>query len=273
MSDNPGWHPPPQLLRSYATGRSPAASVEAHLVACAACRAAVRPLADTRLVTETRAQLLAELHAPPRPWIVRLAERCGLRDSEAVLISASNAMSTTWLVSLVLTVGFTLLANLFAGDLGVAVFLLLAPLVPVVGVAVLYQSSQPSLERIGRAAPYASMRLVLVRTLAVLAASLPLCLVAAVVVHHEGAGLVGWLLPSLAFTVLALALGAWIAIELACTVVSLGWAVIVGVLFLGHSPAAAVEARWQVLYLLLAVAAAIVLARRVRRGFTPGGIG
>lgn len=269
------WHPDPDGLQRYVAGRSSlaaAASIEAHLIGCGSCREAVRRQAPQALVADGKARLGLALQARRRPLLVRAGERLGLPDATATLLAESRAMNDAWLLSLALVLGFAALSETFSGWLGDAIFLLVAPLVPVVGVALVYQNTDPTLERIARAAPYSSLRLVLLRTAAVLVTSLPLCLVAAFVVSGGGPGLVAWLLPAVAFTALVLALATRVAVEIAAAAVALGWAFVIGTLALHQNPTAAVTASLQPLYLVVAVLAAATIAAQTRRGFTPGGI-
>jgi hypothetical protein len=268
------WHPDETGLAQYVSGRptvAAAASIESHLLGCGSCRAEIRAMAPLAIVHDGRDRLRVAMQVGTRPLLVRLAERLGLSDATATLITESRAMSDAWLLSLALVLGFAALSETFSGWLGDALFLLVAPLVPVIGVALAYQNTDPTLERIARSAPYSSLRLVLLRTISVLVTSVPMCLVAAFVVAGAG-GLVAWLLPALAFTALLLALATRVAVELAAAAVSLGWAFVIGTLALHRDPTAAVTASLQPTYLLVAVLAAAFIAGQTRRGFTPGGI-
>lgn len=269
------WHPPAASLAEYATGRptaAAAASVEAHLVACAQCRRAVAPLAPTAVVDAGRERLRSALQRPRAPWAVRVARRAGLSDPSAVLLTASSAMRDSWIVSVVVVLGFAAVAPSVAGGLGDAAFLLVAPLTPVVGVALVYTSTEPTMETIAGAAPYSQLRLLLLRTAAVLVTTLPLVALAALLARGTGWSMVAWLLPSLAFTAVVLALSTWVAVEVAAPVVALLWTGTVCTAVFHHSTQAVVAAAVQPLYLVLAAGAAAVVAVQVRRGHTPGGI-
>ena len=269
------WHPGVEALREYATGRpsaAAAASVEAHLVGCAPCRSAVAPLAPAAVVDAGRLRLREAIQRPRRPWAVRLAERLGLGEPNATLLSGSSAMQDAWIVSMVVVLGFAAAAPSFAGGLGDAAFLLIAPLVPVVGVALVYAGTEPTIESISAAAPYSQLRLLLLRSAAVLASTLPVLALAALAARGGGWAMAAWLLPSLAFTSVVLALSTWVAIEVAAPAVALLWAATVCAAAVQHAPESVVSAAVQPIYLALAAGAVAVLAVQLRRGNSPGGV-
>lgn len=268
------WHPGETLLAGYAaqeTGAATSASVEAHLIRCAACRAAVVPYTPPMLVEAGRDLLRIALVRRRRPFLIRVAERFGLPDSLATLLTESRAMSDAWLAALFVAVGFAAAADTFSGPLGDAVFLLVAPLVPVVGVAMVFTNTAPALEQIARVTPFSSLRLLLLRTVAVLVTGLPLCFVAAAVRMEGAAALAAWVLPALACTLLVLGLATRFSVELVAAAVGLSWAFVVCTAALHHHPSAIVAAPVQPLYLVVAALAAVVIAVQARRGRIPGG--
>lgn len=269
------WHPGEAMLADYAarqTGAAMSASVEAHLIRCAVCRADLVPYTPPAMVEAGRDLLRAALVRRRHPFLVRVAELLGLPDSLATLLTESRAMSDAWLTALFVVLSFAAAANTFSGWLGDAVFLLVAPLVPVVGVAMVFTNTEPALEQIARGTPFSSLRLLLLRTAAVLVTGLPLSFVAAAV-RMDGPGtLAAWLLPALAGTVLVLALATWFPVELVAPAVGLSWALAIGTAALHQHPSALVAAPVQLLYLVVAALAAVVVAVQARRGRVPGGI-
>lgn len=269
------WHPGEAMLADYAarqTGAAMSASVEAHLIRCAACRADLVPHAPSAVIDTGRDLLRVALVRRRHPFIVRVAHRLGLPDSLATLLTESRAMSDAWLAALIVAFGFAAVADTFSGRVGDAVFLLVAPLVPVVGVAMVFTNTEPALEQIARATPFSSLRLLLLRTVAVLVTGLPLCLAAAALRMDGPGALAVWLLPALAGTVLVLALATWFSGEIVAAVVGLAWALTVGIAALHQHPSAIVTAPAQLLYLVVAALAALAIAVQARRGQIPGGI-
>jgi len=200
------WHADPGTLARYAAGAADAvaaASVEAHLTACADCRAALAPYADTSRLDRTWHAVVSDLDAPRLTLAERALRAVGVRDDRARLLAATTSLRTSWLASVLFVAAFAVAAGRTGSD-GDFVFLLLAPLVPVAGVAAAYGPGVDAAYEIGVAAPYGGVRLLLLRTVAVLAFSLAVLGAAGVAVP----GLTGaeWLLPALGLSSATLAL-------------------------------------------------------------------
>jgi hypothetical protein len=274
MSDQQ-WHPGPGPLSAYAAGEGDvlfAASVETHLARCKQCRDVMRSLASTAVVDRGRELLDIALPVSRYPLAVRLAQRLGLRDTDALLVAESRAMSTAWVVSAMVVLAFALAASSLATDSSEAVFLLLAPLVPVLGVSITYATTGPTLAQLAAASPYSTGRLLLLRTASVLVPCLPVCLLAGAAVRAPLWLLVAWLLPSLACALTVLALSTWVSVELSGAGVALVWALVVASGAWRHDVAQTVAADLQPIYLGLAVVAGALIAARARRHVTPGGV-
>ncbi|BFO21581.1 hypothetical protein SHKM778_79690 [Streptomyces sp. KM77-8] len=102
--------------------------------------------------------------------------------------------------------------------------LALAPVVPVAGVALSYGPHADPMHEITAATPSAGLRLVLMRTAAVLAVSLPLLTVTgAVLPSSDAPNAAAWLLPGLALTLAALALAGFLGLRSATAVAGGAW--------------------------------------------------
>ncbi len=117
----------------------------------------------------------------------------------------------------------------FAIDLAVPVgqsplMLLLAPVVPLFGVAAAWSRRFDPLHELTAATPAAGLRTVLRRTTVVLVAVIPVLAVAGA---FTGLAPALWLLPCLAFTVGALALGTVVGVGRAALALGLVWTVFV----------------------------------------------
>lgn len=218
-----GWHVDETLAASYAAGSASepdAWSLERHVEACGACAvrvsAAARGGAAGPVLANVRAALLTSVtSAPPR---IGLTAR--------LLWAAGPALRGAWLLAVVLVA---------AGAVGLAygadftgarpVLLALAPVLPVAGVAVSYGGRADPLYEITASTPGGGLRLLLTRTAAVLAVSLPL-LTATGAVLPASAGAPGaavWLLPGLALSLAALALGSYVGCRAAAAGISVAW--------------------------------------------------
>ena len=251
------------------------ASVETHLQSCAACRTDVERNVEGTVLgarVDRSWELTADrVDRPRRNWLHRLAVAFGVADHFARLLAASAAFRLAWFASVVLVVAAGI--AIARGDLGPVAFLLLSPLVPVVGVAASYGGSgrAPNMSAFEQATPFGQLRLLLVRTAAVTAASMIVLAAVSLVVPNLGLNAVAWLLPTLALTTCTLALATRWSPDRAAFVVAIGWllllAVVATALPLAERPTAtdlgalAAPVQWLSLVVLV-VSATAFLSRR-----------
>jgi hypothetical protein len=261
------WHADPALLSSYLAGALEAvtaASVERHVTRCGRCRGSVAAVFDTPLVDRTWAAIRDAVERPPLPVPLRLARRCGLPEPTAVLLAAAASLRGAWLLGAFVSLTFATLAAYTSGGATLAPFLLVAPLAPVLGVAAAYGPRQDPLETIVATAPYGRVRLILVRTMAVLVSVLPVTVLLGLTLPGPRWLAAAWLGPALALVPVLLALAGFIGPRAAATVVLLGWSsVVVASTRRGLDPAWPVEASQQGVYLALALAACAIIAVRL----------
>lgn len=220
-----GGHPSESLLTSYAAGTVETIvvwSVEAHLSGCPRCRSALSAQVDSGRLARNRSAVLVGVALPRRGWVRRLLGRCGIPDYLLDLIAATPSMRRSWLLSVVgvlavvageavavrygsITSGGRPALAGFHDPAVLTPFLLVAPLVVLAGVAVAFLPMFDPACRLAAAAPFSGMRLLLVRTVAAMAAALIPVVVGAFVVPGPGWLPVALLLPSLALCALALA--------------------------------------------------------------------
>lgn len=262
------WHVHDDLLAAYVDGRLDAvvgASVEQHLTRCTGCRASTTPLVDPQLLARGWDAIRDTVQSPVLPLPVRLARRCGLPEPTAVLLAAATSLRTAWVVGSFLALSFATLAVMLAGDQLLAPFLLVAPLVPVIGVAAAYGPQQDPLETLVVTAPYGRTRLILVRTLAVLATVLPFTVLLGLVLPGPAWLAAAWLGPAVALVPTLLALSSFVGPRSGAAVITLGWSAVVVFSLRGLPATWPVEATQQLAYLALAVVSLIVLAGRSER--------
>lgn len=219
------------VLHAYAEDRLAdvdAWSVEAHLDRCPDCRGRL-PLDETtgRIVAEVGAALPSRLPMPglagsPRQGRIRPGTRWR---RSTVLLGAGPAARAGWLGSVAVTLALVAAVATDIVSVKAWVLLLVAPVLPVLGVASSYGRHTDPLHDLVASTPYAGLRIVLWRTLSVLAVAVPVSLAAGAV---SGIGVPGlWLLPCLTLTVLTLGLGAVVEPYRAGIGVTVGWAVLV----------------------------------------------
>lgn len=272
------WHAGKDLLERYGGGKLPvaqAASVEAHLVACAHCRADLGPTVDARRLTATWATIETALDAPRLGPIERLLRRVGVTPEMARLLASTPSLRTSWIAAVTLALAFAVAAaHAGSGERAVLLFLVVAPLLPLAGAAAAFAPGFDPAAEVALAAPMRTFRLLLVRSVAVLVATLMLTALAAVALPAPGWAAAAWLLPSLALVATTLALstyvsavtaavgvaGAWLSGVVASEVVAAGGiaALRVG----GPIESAAFHAAGQVTFCIVAVLAGAVLMSR-----------
>jgi hypothetical protein len=132
---------------------------------------------------------------------------------------------------------------------------------PCIGVAVSYEPSlEPALEQ-DFATPYPAVRLVMLRTVAVLACALPIVVVFGALVPIGSPYL--WLLPSVGFVAAVLAASTWWSPLRAAIVIATGWTVLTwqaGVN--GRTVGDLLQPRLQLAYLTLTVLSGVIVLVR-----------
>jgi hypothetical protein len=219
------WHVEPKTLEAYAhdaVAEAHAFSVEEHLLTCEVCRAEIAARAD-------RAQLqrlwtnIADVVTYPEPGLVeKLLMRVGVKDHLARLLVATPALRASWFAALALALTFAVVSA-YANQKGYLVFLLLAPMLPLAGVAVSYGPGVDPTYEIGLAAPIRSFHLLLIRATAVLVGSVLLSSVAAFGLPQMNWAVAAWVLPSLGLTSASLALSTLIHPVRAAAGVAVVW--------------------------------------------------
>ncbi|MCM1968456.1 zf-HC2 domain-containing protein [Streptomyces sp. G1] len=245
-----GWHAPESLIARYADGSLPdsdAWSLEKHLESCAACAGrvsgAVRATAAGAVLAQVRGAVLdaappvraktpvrtktpvrAKTPAPPTRAKTPVRAKAPLH-TPRLLWAAAPAVRGAWLPAVLLVaLGAVLLAHVADFSGARPLLLAVAPVVPVAGVALSYGRHADPLHELAASTPSAGLRLVLTRTVLVLAVSLPLLTLAGVVLPASDApGAAAWLLPGLTLTLAALALGGWLGLRAATAVTGGGW--------------------------------------------------
>ena len=261
------WHTDERLLAAYVGGGLDAlegASVEQHLLACAECRTRIAGVIDAVDLAHGWERVQTAMERPPQPAAIRMARRFGLSEAASVLLAASASLRTAWLSSSVIALGFAFLATKFSDAETLWPFLLVAPLIPVVGVAASYGPSTDPLEGLIVTSPYGRGRLILIRTLGVLVTSLPIAFGLGLFLPGPGWIAAAWLGPALAMIPVLLALAAFTGPRIAASVLAIGWSAMVLPSTRTLPATWPVEPDQQLLYLALAAVACAVLLTRSR---------
>jgi hypothetical protein len=261
------WHLDDDALRRYVErtdSLAEGASAEQHLLSCEQCRARVTATVDVIdfVAVWDRTRDAVEV---PRPSVFeRLLRVAGLPAHEARLVAVASAFRGVWLAGVTAVLAFAALAAAIGHARGLWLFLAVAPVVPCLAVASSYDPRMdPALEP-ELVTPYPALRLILLRTIAVLALALPAVLLLGLVIPGETP--FAWLLPAVGFVAVVLAASTWISPLHSAIAVSFGWLAVVWLLAArSRSPDDVLEARVQVGFLVLAAASLVIFLLRRRQ--------
>ena len=267
-----GWHLDDDALRRYVERTDSLAegtSAEQHLLSCEQCRARVNAtvgvielsVIDFAAVWD-RTRDAVEV---PRPSVFeRLLRVAGLPAHDARLVAVASAFRGVWLAGVAAVLAFAALAAAVGHARGMWLFLAVAPIAPCLAVASSYDPKlDPALEP-ELVTPYPALRLILLRTIAVLALALPAVLLLGLVIPGEAP--LAWLLPAVGFVAVVLAASTWVSPLRSAVAVSFGWLAVVWLLAgRATSPDALLQARAQAGFLALAAASLVIFLVRQRR--------
>jgi hypothetical protein len=207
------WHADRELLAGYVAGmlgRTRAASVEAHLVTCASCRAAVAPLAGTDRLARNLAVITERVDQPRLHVIERLLQRVGVPERISRVLMVTPSARGAWLAAVAAALVVAAVADLGgASERAAFAFLVAAPLLPLAGVTAAFSTRSDPVRELILAAPTSGFEVLLMRALAVLAPTIALAAVASALVPEPGWESVLWLVPSFGLATATLALGRW----------------------------------------------------------------
>jgi hypothetical protein len=259
-------HVEAELLAAYASGDVDGAhaySIEAHVVDCSDCQAAIGRLAAAARLQRVWADIEDRLDAPRVGPVEVVLARLGVPDHLARLLAATPSLSVSWLSAVALSLGFAAVAAAEGSERGLLLFLCVAALLPLAGVAAAFGRGLDPTFEVAVAAPFSNVRLLLVRTAAVLVTTIALAGLAALTLPGVGWTAAAWLLPSLGLTAMSLALATYIAPLSAFATVTTAWLAIVILSALDPGDRlAAFDGRAQIAFVVLAAGGAIVLALR-----------
>jgi hypothetical protein len=259
------WHVEGPLLVAYARGDvddADAFSIEAHLVACEHCQAAVATIVPPSRIEATWEEIVDVLDAPRPGFVEGLLTRLGVAPHVARLLAATPSLTLSWFGAVTIALAVAVYGA-HQGERGVTLFLCVAALAPVAGVAASFTRGLDPTHELGVAAPMSSVRLLLLRTVAVLGATLVLTALGALALPSLGWTAAAWLVPALALTLASLALATYLPHTTAFATVTIAWvAATIAATVRPADALAAFDGTAQLVCVLVMAACALVLARR-----------
>ena len=279
------WHIDDAVAAAYGErGLDPVqrASVEAHAVRCEACRAvlgagATGPINSQRSpdldLEHLWARVEAAVSTPEVGRSGRALLRLGVSMSDVVVTRVVAAQSRQWTIATMLVLSVTAVAAVLGPvDSAHAAFLVVAPLLPALGVAATYRLVPHGIDLLERAAPFSPARMLLWRTAYVVVTAVPVAVaVGAMVLHHPGAA-VSWLLPALACTLCVAAAATWHDPVRPAALVALGWTAVVVAWQVRDTPWAVTTAPTQLVAIAVSVGAALLLHHRLSSDPAPSAV-
>lgn len=257
------WHVDVETLARYQKGsidRVAAASVEGHITSCPDCRSSIAR--DSDWLERSWLGIADAVEPSPPSLAERALVRIGVPAHWARLVAASPALRLSFLLAVALVLGFAVGASRSNPEGNTyRIFLIVAPLLPVIGVGFAYGRMVDPAFELTMASPVDSLRLLLLRATTVLSLSIVLGVIAWPFVPVPGVlGASAWLLPALALTLLTLALASRFEMWMSATMAAFAWG---AALFIASAREVDVFApRSQFVYLILAGVAGLAIAMR-----------
>jgi hypothetical protein len=211
------WHADATLLARYANGevdQARASSVEAHVIACAVCRSALATAVDRARLEHIWSGVRLGVQAPRPRAVERVLRWLGTPDHYARLLAATPSLTASWLLAVAVALVFAVAVS-HRGPGNPLPFLIIAPLLPLAGVAAAFAPGMDPTYEVGVASPMRGAHLLMVRGSAVFAATSVLAGIASLALPDVSWTAAAWLAPALALSLSSLALSTWMSPALA----------------------------------------------------------
>ena len=197
------------------------------------------------------------------PMLTRVMGALRLPPFVPGVIAATPSLRLPWLMAAV-TVSVFAAWGAAVND-QVLVFLVVAPVVPVAGVAAAYGPWADPMFETTRSTPVSGFHVVLARTIAVVATCVPLLAVSALIVPGSEAAALAWVMPALALSLASLVVSTFTSLPRAAIAVAAVWCCLVAAAGAMDEVALLFDGAGQLVFLMVAVASSFMLARRRER--------
>lgn len=200
----------------------------------------------------------AERHEPA---LDRTLIRLGVHDHVARIIAATPSLRASWLLAAFVVTAFALWGD-HADPRLLTIVALLAPILPIAGVAAAYGPWADPMFEITQASPASGSRVLLLRSVAVLVSSAALVVSAAAFAPTTGLDALAWLLPALALSATSLMLATYIPLPAAACLVAFGWLLLAASVAFTQPAATLFRGPAQLVFCVTTIVASFVLTRR-----------
>jgi Putative zinc-finger len=213
------WHADVDSLNRYLADQlseAHAGSVEAHLLACEVCRHELSRRAHRKPTTVTRHEeswerILEGLDQTRLTSLERVLVGCRVPPSVARLVAAAPVLRQAWLLGGTAMLAFAvLIAQFKSGTVGTVLFVVTAPVVPLIVIGLSYGARGEPAGEVAVVAPYRSFQLVVLRAVVVLMTWLPVAGILALALPSYPVAALLWFLPALALCSLTLAVSTFV---------------------------------------------------------------
>ncbi|WP_213456616.1 hypothetical protein [Rhizomonospora bruguierae] len=268
-------HPSRGTLRAYAGTELAGArleSVDHHVAECRECIVTLAELTDTAELARGWARLDRSLDEPRPGRFERLLRLLGLHEDLARIAATTPALHASWLgTAAFIMVGALLITRYAPADVAGLAFLTTFPVLPVVGAALSFGPSLDPTYELTLVSPIGRFPIILLRTLSVLITLIGIAGLGSLAMPQQGLAAVAWMAPSLALTLVTIALTVKLEPRVAGACTAAAWAVCVIATSNsdGTSVLLTVEGQLAVAGLVVVAGAAVVRLRRYFDLLTP----
>ena len=197
------------------------------------------------------------------PSMDRMLMRLGVHDDAARIVAATPSLRASWLLA-ALGVAVFAMWGADADPHVLSVVLILAPVLPVAGVAAAYGPWADPMFETTQATPASGFRVLLLRSIAVLLAAAVVVGFAAIALPGPPLAAVAWVLPALALCSSSLMLATFLTLPRAAVLVTAAWLLLVAIVGFTTSVASIFSGSGQLAFFTVTVASSLVLTRRRR---------
>ncbi|HJR96653.1 MAG TPA: sensor histidine kinase [Actinomycetota bacterium] len=201
--------------------------------------------------------------APAEPLLTRALLAMRLPPFVPGVIASTPSLRVPWLLATAAVSVFAAWGA--AANDQVLAFLVVAPVVPVAGVAAAYGPWADPMFETTRSTPVSGFHVVLARTIAAGATCLPLMAASVLVVPGSEAAALAWVMPALALSLASLVVSTFTSLPRAALAAAAAWCLLVGVVAATDEVGMLFDGPGQVTFLAIAVVASFLLARRRER--------